>query len=608
MDERARLGEQERCLRAIWQLWRRGQGTHTFEDAVVAVSMRGPAEFPLLHTSGEHGCSQIVAPTIRRWLKTLGTTRCGVPDWSRMAKLASKRRKGNKRISFSGEWLSLFLKAYGTQNKMGVRPAMRLATFEFKRLRREQGRLIQAGEIPTVDQVDYYLKNKVDPVDILRRRMTKKEMDDGVIASIMRDWSEVPAGYCWFGDTHTFDCWVRYTCPKSGTEICGRPKLVAWMDARSHYFVGWRITVEEEVSHLAIMESVVIAMGRNRMTPPPIFYIDNGKDFVKQGWFSPVSTTDNRGRTYEHSVLRELGSQDRRGLPFNARTKVIERRFKDICAEFSKYWISYTGNCPDNRPEYVERLRKEQPEAFPRIERFEELFEMYMTEMYHAEPKRKSRILGGKSPQEVWDARPKLREPMTIDQLWQAMLIPVGTRQVRTGSRIEVSVPYIDTVHNFYEAGDPEHFQELTRHFGGNILVKVFPWPQAALAHGREYVFACHLDGRMICPLRHVPLMHALTDGERAARMTAGYRLPYRLAQQARRLSIGTSSIFLAPSQNLQLTDSPQPVAELGDPDLIVPPRQVAIRPAAPIELSEDDVRNHYEAPAELTDRYANDI
>lgn len=598
-----RLGEQERCLRAIWALWLRGNGTHTYEDAVLAVSMRGQAEFPLLHTGGQGGGTQINPETIRNWFKKLGKTKRGTPDWSKLPKLLRGYSKGNQRMKFSAEWWRLFETCYGTQNKMGVAPAARLATFEFKRICREQGRLIKDGEIPTIAQVQYHLKHKVNPVDMLRRRSTKKEMDDNVIGSIMRDWSDVPAGYCWFGDTHTFDAWVRYTCPTTGEEKVGRPKLVAWMDAKSHFFVGWRITVEEEVSHLAIMESVIIAMGRNKMCPPPLFYIDNGKDFVKQGWFSPVMTRDSRGREYEHSVLRELGSQDKRGLPFNARTKTIERRFRDVCDNFSRYWISYTGNSHDNRPDYVEPLRNKQPEAFPRIERFEELFELYMDEIYHAEPKRKSRILGGKSPQQVWDARPTLREPMSIDHLWQAMLIPVGTRKLRTGMRIEVAVEYIETVHNFYEPSVSD-VEQMTQHFGDEILVKVFPWPQAALAHGREYVFACHLDGRMICPMRHVPMTQALSEGELAGKLLAGYRLPYRLAAQARRLSIATSAIFLAPSQNLQLSDGETP-PELGDSDLLVAPRQTRIIPAAePIELSDDDVRSHYQAPDDVEARY----
>lgn len=64
------------------------------------------------------------------------------------------------RIRFSREWLALFERAYGQRNQMGVRPAVALATFEFRRRRRAARKPVGVDEIPTIHQVRYYLKKK----------------------------------------------------------------------------------------------------------------------------------------------------------------------------------------------------------------------------------------------------------------------------------------------------------------------------------------------------------------------------------------------------------------------------------------------------------------
>ena len=355
----------------------------------------------------------------RTWKRKIGESTPGKLDFGNVHALIDDYRGGRQmdieRFALYREFVGGLLRMFAHKNKFDLAGAYRLCQFAARR----DGR--SPDDIPSIGQVAYYLEHRVPAVWLKCRREGEEYTQNRLLAHVTRNWSEVRMNQVWFGDNHTFDAMVRVPCAeaKSGWRAL-RPTAAAIMDGKSGRFIGLRVLGEEHVSNLSIQDATIDAIRFNDMRPALEFYFDNGKDYQKQGFTEPLVMPDGS----EHCICRELGMSVRTALPYRARSKLIERAFVRFAKEFAKLWGSYRGSNTADRPEGAQYYEAH-PELLPTVAEFEQMLRFWLDEIYHTTAGKKSRVSNGRTPDEMWGLRTPLREPLTLEQLWFAMLLPV---------------------------------------------------------------------------------------------------------------------------------------------------------------------------------------
>lgn len=146
------------------------------------------------------------------------------------------------------------------------------------------------------------------------------------------------------GDEHTFDCWVAYTHP-NGKVSAIKPHLAAWVDIRSRMILG-DVMCKDANSDI-LKQSLLKLLYHDAGSVPQYIYIDNGKDYTAKG-MTGYARNDRQRLAFDDTAkgfYRSIGIEDyHRSLPYYAWTKgEIERFFRTVCDQFSRWCTSYTG-------------------------------------------------------------------------------------------------------------------------------------------------------------------------------------------------------------------------------------------------------------------------
>lgn len=146
------------------------------------------------------------------------------------------------------------------------------------------------------------------------------------------------------GDEHTFDCWVAYTLP-NGKVIAIKPHLVAWVDIRSRMIMG-DVMCKDANSDI-LKQSLLKLLYHDAGSVPQYIYIDNGKDYTAKE-MTGYNRNDRQRLEFDDATkgfYKSIGIEDyHRALPYYAWTKgQIERFFRTVCNQFSRWFNSYTG-------------------------------------------------------------------------------------------------------------------------------------------------------------------------------------------------------------------------------------------------------------------------
>jgi putative transposase len=341
------------------------------------------------------------------------------------------------------------------------------------------------GPIPEEHRVRYWLKNHADKSALLAARYGEEAFKNKAMSYIRRDWSNVEVNEMWVGDHHVFDVFVKSRDDDKQKWVAVRPWLTGWLDAKSLYFTGACIRVEEP-NHVAILTALQNGILCSGGEVPEALYIDNGKDFLKAGagevWTVP-------GTEYEHGVCKELGiGTVKKSLPYNARAKLIERIFKEVCERFSRRWAQYLGNRPDARPEAAGYFQKN-PEELPSLHEFSVQFQKFLDEEYHRTCQN-GKILSGRCPADAWKLKPEKRK-LTEKELWFSMLVPYTKNTPKVGRGAAVQIEKRE-----YKS------DVLWNYFGEKIMVK-----QDTVNGGNPQAF--ELSGKYICELEEIDLVPA---------------------------------------------------------------------------------------------------
>jgi transposase InsO family protein len=149
-------------------------------------------------------------------------------------------------------------------------------------------------------------------------------------------------------DGHTVDNMIRW--PDGET---GRPVLIVVQDLYSNKILGWRIDKSESAAavRLALYDTF------RDWGIPDFAVLDNGRAFAskqltggqKSRYRFKVTQDEMRGS------LTALGVEVHWTLPYSGQSKPIERVFRDFTDAVSRGAAlagSYTGNSPENKPDY----------------------------------------------------------------------------------------------------------------------------------------------------------------------------------------------------------------------------------------------------------------
>lgn len=152
------------------------------------------------------------------------------------------------------------------------------------------------------------------------------------------------------GDEHTFDCWVSYRQP-NGKITAIRPKLVAWIDVRSRMIMGDIIC--KDANGDILKQSLLKLIYADANGVPKYILIDNGKDYTKKE-LTGVNRKQRVRTDFDDEVkgfYQSIGIVAyERAKPYEAWDKgQIERSFRTVCNQFSKWFTSYTGTLTGSR-------------------------------------------------------------------------------------------------------------------------------------------------------------------------------------------------------------------------------------------------------------------
>ena len=191
----------------------------------------------------------------------------------------------------------------------------------------------------------YVVKNHSDKVEYARGGL--KAAIDKELPHITRDFSVLNVGDVIIGDGHTLDFMVKN--PRTGKPC--RATLVGFLDAASRDLVGYDIMITENTQVIAsALRNAIIYLGKM----PKVVHLDNGRA-LKGKTFTGDADFSTAGI---QGLYAKLGVKTIFSKPYNGRSKIIERFFKELTESFAKLLPSYIGNNIFNQPACTKRNEK----------------------------------------------------------------------------------------------------------------------------------------------------------------------------------------------------------------------------------------------------------
>lgn len=406
--------EKQRFITLVKTLTASGAVT---KEACAKVAALHAGEFPILSQGGKNNASQLTYNNYRNWTRAARGIRN--PEMQLVA-LADKYTRGNQPPKGDDRfWKALHSSWLGGHN-VPITQAYLAACQVFRQVDPQ-------AVVPTLHQARYQLL-KVTPHILVLGKEGEEAYKNLCCPYIDRDWSGVYPGQCLVGDSRTFDTRVKVWDEENNRWIGVRPIIAGLMDAASWYLASYWITTEPVCAD-TIIDALRLYTAVAGNQPPAVCYFDNGADYCAQGFAKDMIIEGK-----PHSIFRELGIQLVNAIVKNPRAKTIERLFREIMQQFDKIFPDYLGSKPEQRTMDAAWFDKH-PEELPTLEQFCQVFAHYLDE-FHNTPKN-GKIHKGKSPREIWDARPE-RPAFTDERLKMAFLKPIGTRIVCRGPAVQI--------------------------------------------------------------------------------------------------------------------------------------------------------------------------
>ena len=274
----------------------------------------------------------------RKWKKYKDGDIAGLCD------MRGHARKGY--TSMNEEIWQGILYYYLDESQFSIMYCMKLA-----RLWIEQDHPELLPSMPSYSMVYRRINNELnDGVKVLGRE-GEKAYRDKYGFYIRREYDTMHSNQYWIADNHTFDVFVKGSNNKPI-----RVHLTAFMDCLSGVFTGVYVTSAPS------SQATIYALQRGikKYGIPENVYVDNGREFLNQdvgglGHRQKKSTADE---FTPPPIFARLGIKMTNAQVKNARTKTIERRFRDAKEHISKLFKTYTGGNVLEKPERLKKVLK----------------------------------------------------------------------------------------------------------------------------------------------------------------------------------------------------------------------------------------------------------
>ena len=295
-------------------------------------------DFVKLHNSSNSYLFSILGKisrgSLHRWKASLD----GTEDYTRLIPNYKYVSVNEYRTCLTDEEIKIFMGLLLHPNRICIGKAIALTKYKLK----EQGQSFIPADITFRRYAKWFKDNNYDKWVLARDG--EKALSDKVEPYIKRDASLLNVGDILVADGHKLA--FQVINPFTGKPC--RATLVGFLDWKSTALVGYEIMLEENTQCIAsALRNAII----NLDMIPKIVYQDNGRAF-RAKYF-----TDDKGfgELGFYGLYAKLGIETVFARPYNARSKVIERFFKEFQEGFEKLMPSYVGSSIINKPAYLKR-------------------------------------------------------------------------------------------------------------------------------------------------------------------------------------------------------------------------------------------------------------
>lgn len=298
-------------------------------------------DFVKLHNSSDSYLFSVLGKisrgSLHRWKASLD----GTEDYTRLIPNYKYVSVNEYRTCLMDEEIKIFMGLLLHPNRICIGKAIALTKYKLK----EQDQSFIPADITFRRYAKWFKDNNYDKWVLARDG--EKALSDKVEPYIKRDASLLDVGDILVADGHKLA--FQVINPFTGKPC--RATLVGFLDWKSTALVGYEIMLEENTQCIAsALRNAII----NLDMIPKIVYQDNGRAF-RAKYF----TYDKGfGELGFYGLYAKLGIETVFARPYNARSKVIERFFKEFQEGFEKLMPSYVGSSIINKPAYLKRNEK----------------------------------------------------------------------------------------------------------------------------------------------------------------------------------------------------------------------------------------------------------
>ena len=298
-------------------------------------------DFVKLHNSSNSYLFSVLGKisrgSLHRWKASLD----GTENYTRLIPNYKYVSVNEYRTCLTDEEIKIFMGLLLHPNRICIGKAIALTKYKLK----EQDQSFIPADITFRRYAKWFKDNNYDKWVLARDG--EKALSDKVEPYIKRDASLLDVGDILVADGHKLA--FQVINPFTGKPC--RATLVGFLDWKSTALVGYEIMLEENIQCIAsALRNAII----NLDMIPKIVYQDNGRAF-RAKYF-----TDDKGfgELGFYGLYAKLGIETVFARPYNARSKVIERFFKEFQEGFEKLMPSYVGSSIINKPAYLKRNEK----------------------------------------------------------------------------------------------------------------------------------------------------------------------------------------------------------------------------------------------------------
>lgn len=377
-------------------------------------------------------------------------------DYFKVLSLCRKPKESHTFPSLSAEQKALIGSIWFDKHFAANLGTIEMLYQKFEEVAEEKG----WEEYPSVKTVARYIKFLMDQRGAESARYLAanglREWKNKKMLKAKRDATTLEVMEYVVGDEHTFDFWVQWTAP-NGKVKAVRPKLVAWLDMKSRAILGDVACID--ANGQTLKESLVKMMYSDPGGVPKILHVDNGKDYTGRG-MTGRSRKQRSGDFdfdsetigfYQSIGILEVG----RSLPYQPWDKPIERLFKTVCDQFSRWWESYVGTLTGSRT-YAKRQKDidrmlERGELLT-MEEFFDVWTKWKNEHYHRRMHRGLKEAGEKwvTPIEMFRNGPRYEKAAPPREYAAMLLMRSDTALVTNQGINKFGVLYTNYELGFY--------------------------------------------------------------------------------------------------------------------------------------------------------------